>query len=934
MIGANEGASAPGVERFSVSATRDRWREFLFLEHATLPPPTRFAREGDEWVVERPTVPGRRIAAGRIPGEQAPALFLQAASLCAFLQAFGFWLDEEDLSSAVYDRAEGTARLWVLRTPAGIHRGGPGPAPSAVLGAFLHRLFARGRRVGLASARSLFDQLTAPDAAFRRAEYWVAGAFRAFPQLAASGAAPARARMLGFAGSFYRGQLRRAILESAVEQLNDRFVRVFSGSGSRLDPGGALGLPEAPGSTSAAARALRVRHTREDSKQPSVWIAVNPDRWDDLSRRAFDAATRALAGKVEARVLAGEAPVPRLPDEWRREIFVPCGTLGASLRFYEELAALARSDPRAGLDLVRGALASDQWGAFVADPTGNGPLPLPRSIPESGVARSADAATPVDEVLEFLAAFDAPIGGPGLARLFPRRPLSRILSSLESRGWATRVADGWRLAESARRRLPLSQPRRRAHCRRRASIEENPARRVELLLEAGDIDEALEAAEKWFRVSGARPPEQWFALSALLASSCRGELPPWLGMLEAERELAGGRADEAERRFSAIAACDRATPDERRACALRVAEVEAHRGEPVRAGKLAAEWRRTHPDASPRERVRAARLEVASLSRSGNHDGALRLLEVAESEGAAEDLEFRLETALARAGVYSAAGRFADEKEVYDQWRPAVLEAGNDLLTARLLSREALGLSDRRDFPLAVARLEQALAVAQDDSLFRAQLLMDLAATLYHAGRGAACHALLDEAIELSSGLGRQDLLRGARANRLELWINEGRWEEASREIETMLHTAAGQDDEIWRIVALHQRSRMALRRGFLEDAARDNAEARSIIARVGDRLEIGELWLEEGDRLLYTGDVEAARRAYEAAAADPPDRCDSDQRARNRLEEIVTAERGDSRAMAEDLGNRFSTDEYGTAEAMARAHVLRDGHCDDKEPL
>ena len=282
--------------------------------------------------------------------------------------------------------------------------------------------------------------------------------------------------------------------------------------------------------------------------------------------------------------------------------------------------------------------------------------------------------------------------------------------------------------------------------------------------------------------------------------------------------------------------------------------------------------------APPRERVRAARLEAVSLSRAGNHDDALRLLDVAEREGATGDVEFRLETALARAGVYSAAGRFAEEKEIYDQWRPAVLGEGDDLLTARLLAREALGLSDRRDFPLAVVRLEQALAVTRDDALSRAQLLMDLAATLYHAGRGGSCHALLDEAIELSSALGRQDLLRGARANRLELWINEGRWEEASLEIETTLRKAAEQGDEIWRIVALHQRSRMALRRGFLEDASRDNAEARSIIARVGDRLEVGELWLEEGDRLLYTGDVEAARRAYEVAAADPPDRCDSDR--------------------------------------------------------
>src|SRR5262249_18206086 len=157
-----------------------------------------------------------------------------------------------------------------------------------------------------------------------------------------------------------------------------------------------------------------------------------------------------------------------------------------------------------------------------------------------------------------------------------------------------------------------------------------------------------------------------------------------------ERELAGGRADESERRFSAIAASTPATSDERRACALRVAEVQAHRGQTARAGRLAGEWRRSFPGAPPRERRRAAPLEVARPFRAGDHEEALRLLEVAEREGAAEDLEFRLETALARAGVYSAAGRFTDEKGVYEKWRPAVLEQGDDLLTARLLSREAL----------------------------------------------------------------------------------------------------------------------------------------------------------------------------------------------------------------------------------------------------
>src|SRR5262249_3879989 len=122
MIRSREGASAPGVEKFSVSSAGERWLQFLSLEHATLPLPVALSRQDDDGIVRRSSTPGRRISAGRIPSDQAAALFLQAASACAFLQAFGFWLDEEDLTDAVYDRVGGAARLWLSRTPAGVIR--------------------------------------------------------------------------------------------------------------------------------------------------------------------------------------------------------------------------------------------------------------------------------------------------------------------------------------------------------------------------------------------------------------------------------------------------------------------------------------------------------------------------------------------------------------------------------------------------------------------------------------------------------------------------------------------------------------------------------------------------------------------------------------------------------------------------------------------
>lgn len=932
MNRAGGGAQAPGMERFPVSAGNDRWPEFLRLEHATLPPPFDVLREGDEWIVRRSPIRGRRIAAGRIPGEQAPALFLQAAAVCAFLQAFGFWLDEDDLAEAVFDHQGGSARLWLVRTPAGVHRGGPGPAPSAVLAAFLHRIFARGRRVGSASAQSLFDRLMAPEAAFRRADFWLASAYRSFPELSRAQSAPARARTVGSGGTFFREPLQRARLDAASHRLAGRTARIFTSGGSCLTPGAALGIVGFEGSLAEAARRLRQRHAEEASARGSVWIAVEPSRWDELSRRAFESASRALKGEIEVRVVEGRGAVPRMPDEWRREIFVPCGTLGASLRFYDELAEMARPDPDAARDLVFRAVSSEHWGPFAADPTGNAPLPLPREL-SSPISASAPKLPPLERaVLEILASDDGSMEQGALHRAFPGRRVASVLSAIDARGEASQdLAGNWRILEPGRRRVSLSDSRRRELCRQRASVAEHPGRRIELLLAAGDIDAALEEGERWFRAAGGKPVEQWFGLSAHLSGRRPDREPAWLSLVEAERELAGGRAEEAERRFASVSQTPQATDAERRRASLRIAEVRAHRGRWAEAGRLAAAFRRSFPDAPAEDHVRALRLEAVGRSREGDHEAALRHLDEAGRVGASEPFALRLETALVRADVYSAAGRFREEKEIYDGWRAAVSEQQDDFLTARLLAREALGLSDRREFAPAVARLEEALAVTRDDAGFRAQLLLDLAATLYHAGRPGSCVELLEEAIDLSSATGRQDLLRTARTNRLELWISQGRWEEASREIDSLLRIASEEGDELWRLVVLHHRSRHALRRGFLEEAARDNAESRSAAVRFSDRLEVGELWLEEGDRCLYTGDFAGARHAYEVASRDLPDRCDSDARARQRLAEMGWTAGPPAEAL-EELRGEFARDEYAAAERVARWHASRGGQCEAVE--
>src|SRR5204863_4264303 len=72
------GPSRDGVERFSVSVAKERWPEFLSLEHATLAPPLDFSREDEAVLVARAPVRGRRIRDGRIPTGCGAPLFLQA----------------------------------------------------------------------------------------------------------------------------------------------------------------------------------------------------------------------------------------------------------------------------------------------------------------------------------------------------------------------------------------------------------------------------------------------------------------------------------------------------------------------------------------------------------------------------------------------------------------------------------------------------------------------------------------------------------------------------------------------------------------------------------------------------------------------------------------------------------------------------------------
>ena len=826
-------------ERHAAGANGERWKEFLELEHATLSPISGIEREGHDVRLSRGSATGLRLDRGGIPRAHAAGLLLQIAAAIAFFEARGFPLHPDDFQDAIWDVAGGDARLWLTRTPRAV--GGPErvPASAAVLlRPLLARLFGRGARLETAGARDFSRSLSLSSAADRRPEFWVAEAFRDFPDLGTPAFAAARRRCLGIAGPSLRSLEQRTAAARAMAALEARPVRVFAAEGSALTPASALGLGVPVRGAAEASRHLRALVEDRDHGPEPVWIAVDSAGWDQLSRAAFDAALLRLGARVEVvRIDAGVA-VPEGPDGWRRALWLPGGTLSASVRLFEWFAALGLSSGAEARQRALEVLTSPGFATFVADPTGDAPLPA--AVGERAV--SAERLEPPKDAAD-------------------------------------------------------------------------PAGRIERALAEGRIDSALEDARLWIRSEPGARIESWFTLSSLLSARAGERTAPWLESLEAEREIAGGRPREALARLERLIRRARPEDDERRRSSLRAAEVTVLVGEVSAGARKVAAWRREYPEAPPAESTRALRLGAVGFSREGRVECALALLDESDRLGGGLGPAEAVETGMVRAEVQARAARFAEEDRIYESLQPLVAAAADERLAARFLAQQARGLLERREYGRALLRIEQALAAAVDDPLEHAALSIDRAAILYHAGRRSESEEALDQALASAATAGREDLVRIARGNRIELLLDRAAFESAEVEIADAARSASEQRDDRRLLVALHQRSRLGLRRGDLDAAGRDNAEARRLAESLRDATEIGELWLEEGDRLAYRGDRDGARLCWERAAQDPPDRCDTAGLARRRLAEL-----DDVGGCVADLEGLFEKDPFRAAEAVARA--------------
>ena len=634
-------------ERYAIASCRERWLEFLGLEHETLSPAARLrARRRTTCSCGASRSRGRRFGDGRIPRP-----FRGAAP-------------------AAGGRRGRVLRVARLPARAGGPRGGRLGRCAAASRAALADAHARRRPVAgpstpvvrrcSALAATLSSRAGRPDVAGRGAGARSRGsgvprrgvAARAssgspassgrFRSSAEPAAAPARERCLGprrpRAAELRRAGARR---EGARDPARPGAPRLRARA-SPLTPGGRFGLvPPAAGSAEARRRlrALAVRTATDGRRR---WIAVAPG---GLGRALAPRLRRGAALRLGRRGRGRRVPATRRRSRIARGL--AAGALG-SLRNPRRLGALLRVARRsaAGRRAATGALA------------------LRRTL-----------------------------ASPGWARSSPTRPATRRFPSRPS----TRAAA-----------MPPPAPRAAARAgdpgqRDRAIFSSRAAgRRAARSASAGCDRFPGRAAEAWFVALGAPRGAPSRERSAAVARGARGRArdrrgPAGRGAARGSSAIVRAPEPPTPSAPAGAAALGRGRRHARRDRARR-------RGAPPRGGA-------THPGragrrggprpAAGRGGTRSRRPRATARSRCSTRPSAL---------GPGSARPSVVETALARARVFALAGRFEEEDGGLRALRPPALGVAATSGSRRGSSRRRrAALLDRREYARAIVRLEEAL---------------------------------------------------------------------------------------------------------------------------------------------------------------------------------------------------------------------------------
>jgi tetratricopeptide (TPR) repeat protein len=208
----------------------------------------------------------------------------------------------------------------------------------------------------------------------------------------------------------------------------------------------------------------------------------------------------------------------------------------------------------------------------------------------------------------------------------------------------------------------------------------------------------------------------------------------------------------------------------------------------------------------------------------------------------------------------------------------ALLAAGPGAFDASL-AHHAIGivLRDRGDLPAAVTELKTAARLARscDDREREVEVESTLGVTLAWMGRSKLGLAVLDQAVQSSSGMQAGRILMRRASVLKEL----GRFDEAHRDLSRALPYFRRAGDTVWEPRALTWRAEANLGLGLIGRAAADYARAEELFATNGQELEYAKARHNRGLIALFRGDLpqaltyldEAARR-YSALNASNPD--------------------------------------------------------------
>ena len=201
-------------------------------------------------------------------------------------------------------------------------------------------------------------------------------------------------------------------------------------------------------------RLLREEEEASAGGGPRVWICVATEGWDAASRSAVATGALCFASAPELVRVPERLTPPALPEDWRREVAVPCGALRASVRFSEKLVEIASAsgDSIPAVSAALAMVAHEAWGAYVSDPTGLGDLPPAGPADPTVSAGASGAALPAAarNLLEALESLGEPAAAEEVAALFPGRAAARRRAVLLRKALLSRDASG-RLSPGSRR---------------------------------------------------------------------------------------------------------------------------------------------------------------------------------------------------------------------------------------------------------------------------------------------------------------------------------------------------------------------------------------------------------------------------------------------------------------------------------------------------